>query len=96
MNKKTIIINGNKFDSLSEFYDEIERKLTRNLDWRIGRNLDALRDILLGGFGVHECDEPIVLIWENGEKSKIELGKDFEKIVEVVEYQKNITLFLPC
>jgi RNAse (barnase) inhibitor barstar len=96
INTKTITINANQFSSLSGFYDEIKRKLTKDLDWEIGRNLDALSDILLGGFGVHEYGEPIFLIWENSEKSKIELGKDFEKIVEVIEYQKNITFFLPC
>ena len=69
-----IEIDGNKFSNLNEFYDEIELKLTNGLDWKIGRNLDALNDVLDGGFGVHEINENIELIWLNSGKSKSDLG----------------------
>lgn len=69
-----IEIDGNKFSNLNEFYDEIELKLTNGLGWKIGRNLDALNDVLDGGFGVHEINENIELIWLNSGKSKLDLG----------------------
>ena len=53
----TIKIQGNNFSNLAEFYDEIERKMTSGLEWKIGRNLNAFNDVLRGGFGVHDCDE---------------------------------------
>ncbi len=34
------------------FYDEIDRVLTKDLDWKTGHNLNALNDLLRGGFGV--------------------------------------------
>ena len=71
---RKIEIDGNKFSNLAEFYDEIESKLTSGLNWKIGRNLNALDDVLGGGFGIHEMDENIEVVWLNSEKSKSDLG----------------------
>lgn len=79
MNKQTIIINGNNFTDLESFYDEIDRVLTKDLDWDTGHNLDAFNDLLRGGFGVHEYEESIRLIWENISKSKSALGIEATK-----------------
>jgi RNAse (barnase) inhibitor barstar len=72
---KEIVIDGSNFNTLAEFYDEIENKLTKGLEWRIGRNLDALNDVLTGGFGIHDYEERIILVWTNSEKSKNNLGQ---------------------
>ena len=72
--KKEIIIDGNSFRSLSGFYDEVEGKMTKGLDWKIGRNLDAYNDVLRGGFGVHSYEEPVKIRWVNSENSKKALG----------------------
>lgn len=79
MNKQIIIINGNNFSDLKSFYDEIDRVLTKDLDWDTGHNLDAFNDLLRGGFGVYEYEEPIRLIWENISKSKSDLGLEATK-----------------
>lgn len=80
MNKQKIIINGDNFSDLESFYDEIDRVLTKDLDWQTGHNLDAFNDLLRGGFGVYEYREPIKLIWKNISKSKTDLGvKETEK-----------------
>ena len=73
--EKEIIIDGNNFANLTEFYDEVENKLTKGLDWKIGRNLDALNDVLRGGFGIHAYEEPILIRWINADKSKKDLGQ---------------------
>lgn len=73
---KEIEINGNNFSTLNEFYDEIDNKLTKNLGWQTGHNLDAFHDILLGGFGVYEYLEPIKLVWKNSKKSESNLSYD--------------------
>ncbi|MCK6602813.1 MAG: barstar family protein [Bacteroidetes bacterium] len=79
MNKQTIIINGDNFSDLESFYNEIDRVLTKDLDWVTGHNLDAFNDFLRGGFGVYEYEEPVRLIWENISKSKLDLGLEATK-----------------
>ena len=74
--KKVAVFDGNSFSTISGFYDEVERKLTNGLTWEMGRNLDAFNDVLRGGFGVHEYEEPILIIWSNWDKSKTDLGFD--------------------
>ena len=67
---KTYRIDGERFSTLGEFYEEINRVLIPNVRW--GHNLDALNDILRGGFGTP--DEGFILIWENSEESKRRLS----------------------
>ena len=78
---KRILIDGNNFCSIEEFYTEMERLLTRKLERKTGRNLDALADLLSGGFGFHEYGEKIEVFWSNSEKSKNDLGEKFFNIV---------------
>jgi RNAse (barnase) inhibitor barstar len=87
-------IDGNNFGDMLEFYDEVERKLTRDLDWNIGRNLNAFNDILRGGFGLHEYEEPLHLSWLNTVKSRKDLGDLFEHIVDIIKGHEHITLEL--
>lgn len=74
MSKQIIIIEGNNFSDLDGFFNEIDRVLTKNLDWQTGHNFNAFNDLLRGGFGVHDYEEPITLIWKNAGKSKNDLG----------------------
>jgi RNAse (barnase) inhibitor barstar len=94
MNKKELFIDASKFDNIKEFYIEVEYIFTKDLDWKTGRNLDSFDDLLEGGFGVHEYDEPIKIIWLNTPKSKIDLGLDFDVIVEISKEHNNIELVL--
>jgi RNAse (barnase) inhibitor barstar len=45
-------LDGTRFSTLEEFYAEVSRVLIPGSDW--GHNLDALNDILRGGFGTPE------------------------------------------
>lgn len=94
MYKKEFILDASKFANIKEFYIEIEHIFTKNLDWKISYNLDAFNDVLYGGFGVHEYDEPIILIWKNTEKSKIDLSGYFDVIIEIIKEHDNIELSL--
>jgi len=89
---KEIIIDGNNFTNLSEFYDEVESKFTKGLGWRIGRNLNAYNDVLVGGFGVHDYEEPIKIRWTNSDKSKEHLGRLFDTIIEITVGHEHIQL----
>lgn len=70
---KTFIIDGNNFTDLEGFYIEIDRLLTKNLNFKTGHNYDAFNDIVRGGFGVFD-NEPITIRWMNYGKSKKDLG----------------------
>lgn len=81
---KIFELNGDLFEDVEGFYNEIDRLLTKDLSWRTGHNLDAYNDLLRGGFGVHEYGEPIAIRWLNFEKSKRELGADFvQEIIDI-------------
>ena len=71
---RTLVLDGSAFDDLDGFHDEVERKLTKGLDWRPAHNLDAFNDLLYGGFGVHEPHEPVQLIWRDSARSRDVLG----------------------
>ena len=68
--KRVIEIDGERFSSLEEFYDEVSERLIPGAYW--GRNLDAFNDILRGGFGTP--DEGFILIWKNHKHSQRRLG----------------------
>ena len=66
---KTYEIDGERFSTVEEFYDELDRVM--NLaPW--GRNLDAFNDILRGGFGTPE--EGFTIRWKNHAVSQERLG----------------------
>jgi len=76
-----------------------KESLTKDLDWKIGRNLAAFNDVLYGGFGAFEYEEPIEIIWKHSNKSKSDLGASrdnqtvFDIIIEIMkEHNRCISL----
>ena len=63
-------IDGAKFTTLEEFFDEIGRTLIPGAKW--GRNLDAFNDMLRGGFGTPAGG--FTIEWKNHELSKKRLS----------------------
>ena len=97
MSKKTIIINANNFSDLGGFYEEMNKLFMKNIDWKLGHSLDALNDILYGGFGVYNPGEEIIVMWNNFSKSKSDLGleetvKNYQMKIEK-GYPYNVNLF---
>lgn len=72
--KKKIIINGKSIKDIATFYEEINRVLMSEEDWNIGNSLDAFNDLLYGGFGGIDGDEPITLVWLDSNESREALG----------------------
>ncbi len=68
--KPIYVIDGNDFTTLEGFFDAISSSLIPDTEW--GRNLDALNDILRGGFGT--ADSGFVIRWLNSHKSREFLG----------------------
>ncbi len=73
---KTFVLDGNNFSDMEGFYKEIDKLLTKHLIGKTGHNLNALHDLLCGGFCVHEYNEPITIKWINYSKSKKDLGDE--------------------
>ena len=46
--REVFTIDGRRFSNMAGFYDEVEQVFTCGLDWKIGRNLDAV----LGGMSM--------------------------------------------
>ena len=91
MNKQTLKIDGGNFSDLEGFYNEIDRVLTKDLDWQTGHNLDAFNDLLRGGFGVYEYEEPVKIIWTNFSHSKERLGnKLIDGLVDIIKEHDHI------
>jgi len=72
MNK--FIINGAVIVDIASFYVEINRVFMEDVDWKLGRSLDAFSDLLYGGFGAIVSDETNEIIWLDSDKSKAALG----------------------
>src|SRR5579862_479862 len=68
--KTHYVIEGKRFATLEEFYDEISRVLIPGAEW--GHNLDAFNDILRGGFGTP--DGGFVIRWANSDVSRERFG----------------------
>lgn len=91
MNKQTIIINGDNVSDIESFYYEIDRVLTKNLDWKTGHNLNAFNDLLRGGFGVFEYEVPVKIIWTNFTRSREALGNETTDILfEIINDHEHI------
>lgn len=73
---KTLEIDGHAIHDISSFYDEVNRVFMTDDDWKLGESLDALSDLLYGGYGAIEGDEPIGLVWRAMEKNRGDLGID--------------------
>lgn len=77
----TYEIDGANFHTLEEFYDEISRVLIPGKTW--GRSMDALNDILRGGFGTPESG--FRLRWKNSKLSRERLG--YAETIRQLEHQ---------
>lgn len=90
----TINIDGEDFSDMESFYNEVDRLFTKDLTWKTGHNLNALNDLLRGGFGVYDYHEPIKLIWKNFAKSQEDLGHEMmDAIVGIIDEHDHIDFY---
>lgn len=88
--KRIYEIDGNNFSDLNSFYTELSTKVLKTSEW--GHNLDALNDVLRGGFGTP--DEGFILIWDNSSVSRQALKDKFDTILDIFHDHKDIQLIL--
>ena len=63
-------IEGRRFHTLEEFFDEISAVLIPGAEW--GRNLDAFNDVLRSGFGTPQGG--FTIRWQDHALSRERLG----------------------
>ena len=76
-------IDGSRFTTLEEFFDEVSRAMIPRHQW--GHNLDAFNDVLRGGFGTPPGG--FTIVWKNHALSKERLA--WEETVRQLELRLN-------
>ena len=71
---KKLTIAGRDIVDIPTFYAEINRVFMADQGWALGESLDALNDLLYGGYGAIKGREPVELVWQNMEASRSALG----------------------
>ena len=71
---RTLTLDGTRIHDIPSFYDEINRVFMTGVDWTLGPSLDALNDMLYGGYGALDDDAPVTLVWTDFEASREALG----------------------
>lgn len=67
-------IDGTEVNDISALYEQFNREFMADADWRMGRSLDALNDILYGVDSTIRDGEPAALIWNDHSHSRESLG----------------------
>jgi len=73
---RTLTLDGTRIHDIASFYDAINRLFMADVDWQLGHSLDALDDMLYGGFGALDGDAPVTLVWTAFEHNRDALGID--------------------
>ncbi|MCF2498291.1 ribonuclease inhibitor [Dyadobacter chenhuakuii] len=69
-----LTIQGSSIQGIASFYTEINRLFMADEEWQIAESLDALDDLLYGGFGAAKGATALELIWRDMEFSRLSLG----------------------
>ncbi|NNC31783.1 ribonuclease inhibitor [Longimicrobium terrae] len=67
-------IAGGSITGIPSFYAEINRVFMADEDWALGESLDALNDLLSGGFGAIAGREAVTVVWRDMDASRSALG----------------------
>ena len=71
-----LVLAGSAINDIPSFYSEINRVFMAGEDWQLGHSLDALDDMLYGGYGVLAGHESATLIWQDIEQTRSALGEE--------------------
>jgi hypothetical protein len=73
-NPLVLVLQGSAVGDIPSFYDEINRVFMSGEDWQLAHSLDALDDMLYGGYGVLAGHADATLIWHDIEHARNALG----------------------
>lgn len=74
MDRLTLTVEGSAIDDIASFYAEINRVFMHGEDWQLGPSLDALDDMLYGGYGVLAGHDSVQVRWKDIAHSRHALG----------------------
>ncbi len=77
--KLTIYLDGSTITSIPSFYKQINEQLMQEEDWQLGESLDALDDVLYGGYGKWKDYDLLEIVWKDIAVSERALGIDATK-----------------
>ncbi len=69
-----LTIEGNRIRDIPSFYAEINRVFMSDEEWQLGPSLDALDDMLYGGYGALNGVDTVTLIWKGFKQTREALG----------------------
>jgi RNAse (barnase) inhibitor barstar len=72
---KTLTIAGHDIVDIPSFYAEMNRVFMAGEDWRLAQSLDALNDMFYGGYGAISGREPVRIMWQGFEHTRLALGR---------------------
>lgn len=71
-----LVLEGSRIHDIASFYDEINRVFMAGESWRLGESLDALDDLLHGGYGALHGHPTATLLWRDIDLCRHRLGQD--------------------
>lgn len=71
---KTLRIDGAAVHDIASFYDELNRVFMADVEWQLGASLDGLNDMLHGGYGAIDTDEPVRVVFGDDRQLRDALG----------------------
>ena len=71
---RDLVVEGANIVDIPSFYVEINRVFMTDESWSLGESLDALNDMLHGGYGVLAGATAARLVWRNIDASRAALG----------------------
>ena len=73
---KQFEIDGSTITDIASFYAQINRLLMAGESWELAESLDALNDVLYGGYGAIEGRQPVRIVWKDMTATRAALGRD--------------------
>ncbi|MDO5633710.1 MAG: hypothetical protein Q4G34_02375 [Micrococcus sp.] len=70
----SLTVDGRRIHDISSFYAELNRVFMQGVGWRLGSSLDALNDLLYGGYGALEGAEEAEIRWIAFDETQQALG----------------------
>lgn len=74
MTGPTLVLDGSAIHDIAGFYAEINRVFMTNEDWQLAPSLDALDDLLYGGYGALAGHASATVRWTHIAHSRAALG----------------------
>lgn len=75
MRSLSLLIDGSAIHDIASFYAEINRVFMADEDWQLGPSLDALDDLLYGGYGAMAGHAAVSVHWKDIAHSRVALGE---------------------